>query len=146
MFGFRTGHPWLSAGPPTILPVGKGEREKREMTEVQRRDATFWTVAWRNPRANRFRRATDLATDWHTASAVAAKAREARPDLEVWYVPTKAAEESGYVSAEDVGNILVPSGRRVRIVDDGKLADFGVAPSASIGRVRKPNSPHERES
>ncbi|UAW08472.1 hypothetical protein SEA_MORI_121 [Mycobacterium phage Mori] len=124
MFGFRTGHPWLSAGPPTIPPVGKGEREKREMTETKTR---FWTIAWRKPRANRFHRATDLATDWHTASAVAAAVSHLRPDLEVWYVPTKAAEESGYVSAEDVGNILVSSGRRVRIVDDGKLADIGQA-------------------
>lgn len=91
------------------------------MTETKTR---FWTIAWRKPRANRFHRATDLATDWHTASTVAAAVGYLRPDLQVWYVPTKAAEESGYVSAEDVGNILVPSGRRVRIVDDGTQANI----------------------
>jgi hypothetical protein len=87
-----------------------------------------WTIAYRNPRANRFQRVTDLAVTWVDATAWALAISIVHPELEVWYVTT-AERESTYVGdhpcAEDVANILVPSGKRVRVFDTGSLAALG---------------------
>lgn len=86
------------------------------------KDATFWTLAYRKPRANRFKRVTDLATDWH--GAMAAAELFTGKGIEVWVTTNAAAEAAGYTCAEDVGNILSNNGTRVRVVDTGTLADL----------------------
>ena len=81
-----------------------------------------WTVAWRMPRENRFVRAINWAGTWTQAREMAAAVRELLPPLaEVYYTSTLQAELDGRVHAEDRGNILVDSGRRVRIIDSGML-------------------------
>lgn len=78
---------------------------------------TMWTIAYRKPRANRFLRVTNWQGTWAQAVAVAQVFGAAHPELQVWYVPTLASEANGV--AEDAGNVLVDTGRRVRIVEGG---------------------------
>jgi hypothetical protein len=77
-----------------------------------------WTIAYRKPRANRFLRVA-LALTWAQAWELAGRFVAANPGLEVHYVTSREAELTGYVVEEDVRNILVESGRRVRIVEGG---------------------------
>lgn len=97
-----------------------------------------WTLAWRKRRANRFERATNWAGTWHQARELCGIFVDAHPDLEVWYVPSKAAEDSGYSTSEDVGNILTENGRRVPMRDTGKLdADILLrVPDAGAAKAR----------
>jgi hypothetical protein len=79
-----------------------------------------WTLAYRRPRANRFQRVTDWCGTWREAYAMAAVFGQANPGLQVYYVPT-AAYERAHSRHEDDGNILTPSGRRVRMVETGTI-------------------------
>lgn len=103
-----------------------------------------WTIAYRNPRANRFLRADDLAVTWAQAREAAALFGEAHPDLQVWYTTTVEHERgeaeriaAGTLSAryaDDHGNIMVDSGRRVRVLEGGH---YGLAvPDAAEARAR----------
>jgi len=80
-----------------------------------------WTIAWRKPHANRYQRATNWTGTWHQAVNMSRAFAERNPELQVWYVPTLDAEQTGYVCEEDRGNILGDNGRRVRIVDNGTI-------------------------
>jgi hypothetical protein len=81
------------------------------------KDAPFWTIAYRNPRANRFVRVSDFAGTWQEAHDAAGVFAEAHTGLQVYYVPTADAEAAGYGYAEDHGTVLVDSGRRVKMID-----------------------------
>lgn len=81
-----------------------------------------WTIAYRKPRANRFLR-VDLDLSWGEAERLADKVATALPDQQVYYVPNARAEREGYVVDEDRGNILVDSGRRVRVREGGVLPE-----------------------
>lgn len=78
---------------------------------------SMWTIAYRKPRANRFLRVTNWQGTWAQALAVSQVFAAAHPELQVWYVPTAASDANG--APEDIGNILVDTGRRVRIVEGG---------------------------
>lgn len=97
-----------------------------------------WTLAWRKRRANRFERATNWAGTWHQARELCGAFADAHPELEVWYVPSRAAEDTGYSTGEDVGNILVDTGRRVPVCDTGRLeADIlRRVPDAAAAKAR----------
>jgi hypothetical protein len=86
-------------------------------------EAANWTIAYRKPRANKFHRVTNWAGTWREASDMAAVIRDL-PEfegLEIWYVPTRAAEMTGYSHAEDMGNIMTNTGRRVGMTETGSL-------------------------
>lgn len=85
-------------------------------------NTTMWTLAYRKPKANRFQRVVNWSGTWHQAVQLARVFAEANPDLQVWYVPT--------VGSDPDGRILVDSGRRVRIRDNGVLS------AELIGKVR----------
>lgn len=89
---------------------------------------TMWTLAYRKPKANRFQRVTNWEGTWHQAQALAGEFAKANPQLQVWYVPTLASEANG--CAEDAGNVLVDSGKRIRIRETGQLS------AELIGKVR----------
>lgn len=88
-----------------------------------------WTIAWRTPRANRFLRATNWTGTWSQAMNMTRAFHVAHPDQQVYCVTTAAYEAdqaariaSGELSAdyaEDFGNILMETGRRVRMIDKG---------------------------
>lgn len=90
-----------------------------------------WTIAWRTPRANRFHRATNWTGTWSQAVNMAQAFNQAHPDQQVFYVTTAAleADQAARIAAgtldasyaEDHGNILMDSGRRVRMVDNGTV-------------------------
>lgn len=80
-----------------------------------------WTIAYRKPRANRFQRVTNWHGTWAQACELAHDFAEANPELQVFYVPTAASEADG-TNPEDAGNILVDSGKRVRMIDNGELS------------------------
>ena len=94
-------------------------------------DPRTWTIAYRRRTANRFVRVTNWAGNWHQAYNLASAFGELHPELQVHYVPTAEydAEEAREIAAgtlsaayaEDHGNVLVDSGKRVRIVDTGQL-------------------------
>lgn len=118
---------------------------------------TTWTLAYRNPRANRFQRVTNWSGTWHQAYYLAAKLMEAQPALQVYYVQTQRSEQeqaarmnqevrlgrmdvalaSEYLA--DHGNILVAeTKRRVRVFETGSLSDEVLA------QVMDPQAARER--
>lgn len=80
-----------------------------------------WTIAFRNPRANRFRRVTNWNGTWDQASELARAYVTLYPQLQVWVTTTKEAEDAGYTVEEDRGTIMVESGRRVKVIDNAEL-------------------------
>lgn len=100
--------------------------------------ATTWTIAYRKPRANRFVRPTNFAGTWAQAKALAAVFAERYPDLQTYYVTTRESELAGHVVVEDIANVLVDSGRRVRIVEQGEVEADLIArvPSAELAQQR----------
>lgn len=95
---------------------------------------TTWTIAIR-PNAQRgiFHRVAGIALTWHHASDLGTWIARQWPEAAVWTVPTVAAEQDAAkvsrAHAEDVGNVLVGTGRRIRIAEDGVLP-FATRPSA----------------
>lgn len=83
-----------------------------------------WTIAYRKPTANRFLRASDFAGTWAQAAELAGRFAEAHPELQVFYVPTKAMEDACKPEHEDNGTILTDTGRRVRMVEGGTIGDL----------------------
>lgn len=72
-----------------------------------------WTVAFRKPKANRFRRVSGLAMQRQDAVDLASKLGSRFPDREFRCVQTAADA--------DVPNLLTGTGKRVRIVEtDGR--------------------------
>ena len=94
-----------------------------------------WTIAYRKPRANHFCRVTNWQGTWHQALELSRTFTTANPGLEVWYVPTADAERS---DPEDQGNILVETGRRVKIRETGTLPAeiIAQAPDAAAAKAR----------
>lgn len=88
-----------------------------------------WTAAYRKPRANKFHRvvlpATVVLTE-EQAKDMGEAIQGANPGLEVYIVPTLAAEKAGQVPEEDHGNVLVHTGRRIRITETGDLTALNV--------------------
>lgn len=117
----------------------------------------MWTLAYRNPRANRFQRVTNWSGTWHQARELAAKLLEAQPALQVYYVQSAASElaetkrlaqevangrmtsELAYAYLEDHGNVLVAeTKRRVRMFETGTLSPELLAqvPNAAEAKAR----------
>lgn len=106
------------------------------MTSTERAN---WTIAYRKRTANRFLRVSTWAGTWSQAVGMARLFGAANPDLEVYYTSNRAAEVEGFVAEEDVRNILVYSGRRIRIVEtDVELPAEMIAriPAAEVARER----------
>lgn len=111
-------------------------QERREAAQDEPRN---WTIAYRKPRANKFHRVTDWQGTWQQAVDQADRLARAHPELQVYYVATKAAEDAGYVTREDSGVIAVDNGRRdfakwprVRLTETGTI---GIIPE-DTPRVR----------
>lgn len=125
-------------------------------TTTATQDRTRWTLAWRNPRASSFHRAKNWEGTWAQAFELSSVFAKENPGLEVWYVTTAAYEREeafelpqrvarGEISRElmdmyleDHGNVLVDSGRRVRIYDNGRLSATVLAqvPDAAEAQAR----------
>lgn len=86
---------------------------------------TTWTLAYRNPRANHFKRVTNWSGTWAQAREMAAEFGKLDPALQIWYVPDAANEQRerdmiasgelpdlGY--SEDWGKVMVGNGHRDR--------------------------------
>ncbi|GAB3847249.1 hypothetical protein GCM10029963_28360 [Micromonospora andamanensis] len=109
---------------------------------------TTWTIAYRKPRANHFKRAANFSGTWHQAREAAALFLAANPGMQVYYVTTAEQEQAeaaevaaGKLSADyalDHGNILTDAGKRVRIRETGELpAEIAAAvPSAAVAENR----------
>jgi hypothetical protein len=80
-------------------------------------DPKGWTIAFRNPHANRFTRVAGLDLTWHHAVALAGVYGHLHPGQQVYYVSNAKAEAGGRVAEEDRGNILAGTGRRVKVTD-----------------------------
>lgn len=119
-------------------------------------EETMWTIAFRNPRANAFHRVTNWSGTWHQASEMAGIFGKANPDMQVWYTISRTYEiaeaidlpqrvERGEITQElaasyleDHGNILVDSGKRIRIRDNRELSAemLALVPDAAAARAR----------
>jgi hypothetical protein len=116
-----------------------------------------WTLAYRTPRANHFKRVTNWEGTWHQARELAAKLLETEPGLQVYYVQSAASElaevkrlanevasgrimsETAYSYLEDHGNILVAeTRRRVKMRETGQLSPELLAqvPDADEAKAR----------
>jgi hypothetical protein len=114
-----------------------------------------WTLAYRNPRANRFQRVTNWSGTWHQAYYLAQALGQERPDLQVYYVTTEQSEHEqrvrltaevhdGKISLdlamsylEDHGNILVAeTRRRVRMFETGQLSEAVLAQAMDATEAR----------
>jgi hypothetical protein len=83
-----------------------------------------WTVAYRKTNANRFLRVDGVSLDWDAATELAVEVSEALGEgHQVYYVTTRQDELDGRVCEEDIANLLVDSGRRVRMVEGGVLPE-----------------------
>lgn len=93
-----------------------------------------WTIAYRKGSANHFKRATNWGGTWAQAREVAALFEAANPGLQVWYVPTAASD----THPEDRGNILMDSGKRIKIRETGTLSPEILAgvPDAAEAQAR----------
>lgn len=106
------------------------------MTSFERAN---WTIAYRKRTANRFLRVSTWSGTWSQAVGMARLFGQAHPELEIYYTSNRAAEVEGFVVEEDVRNILVDSGRRVRIVEtDVEL------PAEMTARIPAPEVARER--
>jgi len=106
------------------------------MTSFERAN---WTIAYRKRTANRFLRVSTWSGTWSQAYGMSRLFAQANPELEVYYTSDRSAEVEGFVVEEDVRNILVDSGRRVRIVEsDVEL------PAEMIARIPAPEVARER--
>lgn len=76
-----------------------------------------WTIAYRKRSASRFQRVTNWSGTWAEAESVASKFGQDHPELQVYYVPSKAHDEAR-PDHPDAFNILVDSGKRIKIVDN----------------------------
>lgn len=101
------------------------------------RTIATWTIAYRKPTANRFQRAANYAGTWDQAYELAGIFGTAHPELQVFYVPTAAAEALS-PGHEDNGNVLTDSGKRVRMAETGHVADelLAMVTSPEEARVR----------
>lgn len=75
-----------------------------------------WTVITRKHRGRFMHPVAGVpeGLDWRGAVDVASEIATARPDLEVWYVPTQEAQADSY--PEDRDNVLLgDTGRRIPI-------------------------------
>jgi hypothetical protein len=118
---------------------------------------TSWTLAYRNPRANRFQRVTNWSGTWHQAYYLAQALGQEQPGLQIYYVMTEQAEQDRRVRIAtevkrgqmslglaseyfaDHGNILVAeTRRRVRMFETGTLSDEVLA------QVMDPQAARER--
>lgn len=87
----------------------------------------IWTVAYRKRTANRFVRVSDWSGTWKQAYDLARIFTSLRPELQVYYVTTLAYEQHTAAEiaagtlpahyADDHGNVLTDSGKRVRMID-----------------------------
>lgn len=84
---------------------------------------SVWTIAFRKRTANRFQRVTNWSGTWDAAVRMAEIFGKANPELDIYYTITREAEEMGYGSEEDQGNILVDSGKRIRVMDNAELSE-----------------------
>jgi len=75
-----------------------------------------WTIAYRKRSANRFIRPALAPTSWADAEALGRHIAGLRPDLQVYTTPSRAYDLA-HPDSEDFCNILVDSGKRIRIVD-----------------------------
>lgn len=117
----------------------------------------IWTLAYRTPRANHFKRVTNWEGTWHQAREMAAKLLKAQPALQVYYVQSASSElaevkrlaqevAEGKISLdlahsylEDHGNILVAeTKRRVKMRETGQLSEDLLAqvPDADEAKAR----------
>lgn len=100
-------------------------------------DIKGWTIAYRKRTANRFLRVTNWQGSWAQALAMAALFSAENPDLQVWYVPTAEFELQGGDPA-DIGNVMIDSGKRIKIREGGEL------PAEMIARIPSPRVAQQR--
>ncbi len=125
-------------------------------TAPTKADPRSWTIAWRKRTANHFRRANNWAGTWAEAFEMARAFGELHPDMQVFYTTSAAYEQwqrdeiaAGTLSADradDHGNIMVDSGKRIKVRETGviedELLDADVnkvaAEANETSRIRKP--------
>lgn len=102
---------------------------------------SVWTIAFRKRRANRFQRVTNWSGSWDDAVRMAGVYAESHPELEIYYVITLEAESANPTS-EDNGNVMVESGKRIRIVDNAELSEEIISEFIRVtGRVENKGKP-----
>lgn len=99
------------------------------------RPVNSWTIAYRlSKNANHFKRVTNWAGTWNESRIMAAEFMAYNPDAQVYYVPTAEYEDyqrhmiandfwSDSGLSDDWGNILVDSGKRVKMRETGLVTD-----------------------
>lgn len=103
------------------------------MTQTQNAaTVTTWTLAYRKPNANRFQRVTNWSGTWHQAHELAGIFAKANPGLQVYYTITAEIERRQVAEiaagtlradyADDHRNVMLDSGKRIRIYDNGLLS------------------------
>ncbi len=114
-----------------------------------------WTLAYRTPRANHFKRVTNWSGTWAQAYYLAGELMKDEPGLQVYYVQTFQSEKDqnlrlacevaerkisldlAHSYLEDHGNILVAeTKRRVKMRETGTLSDELVARALSADEAQ----------
>ena len=80
-----------------------------------------WTLAYRKKNASTAKRVTNWAGTWNEAYEMARRFGALHPELQIWYVSSRASELAGRVHLEDIGNLLLDSGKRIPMTENGSL-------------------------
>lgn len=87
------------------------------MSSVSASHDVTWTIAYRKRSASRFQRVTNWSGTWAEAESVASKFGQDHPELQVWLVPSRE-HDATRPDHVDANNVLVDSGKRIKIVDN----------------------------
>ena len=99
------------------------------MTATAQTPAHYWTIAIRPTVTRGIFHRVDLALTWEQAVDLAQYVAKLLPAAAVWYVPN-ADYDARHPGHEDAGNVMVDTGARIRIKDDGELP-FDTSPKAA---------------
>jgi len=89
------------------------------MTDTQ---APNWTIAYRKFDEPLFHRVTEFKGTWQEAYDFAGKFAISHPEQDqIFYLPTREAEMTEFVTREDIANVMIDDGSRIPVAEDGAL-------------------------
>lgn len=101
------------------------------MTATLTKAPDSWTIAYRKRTANHFKRANNWSGTWAEAVEMARVFGDLHPEYQIWYTTTTEYERwvvaevnAGTLHADyldDVANIMVDSGKRIRVRETGVI-------------------------
>jgi hypothetical protein len=82
----------------------------------------LWTIAYRKFAEPVFHRVSEWQGTWQQAHDFAGEFATSHPEQDqIFYLPTREAEMTEFVTREDIANVMVDDGTRIPVAEDGEL-------------------------